>query len=77
MTINDFVFKVVAQAFGKEISELNAETRLLEDLDAKSVNYFPFMNALEEEYDLDLEYQTVRTECKTVGDIVSMVEREA
>ena len=76
MEVKEFVFEVVAKAFGKDISELSEETRLLEDLDAKSVNYFPFMNALEEEYDLDLEYQTVRTQCRTIADIISMVEKE-
>ena len=66
----------VAKAFGKDVSELSEDTNLLEDLDAKSTNYFPIMNALEEKYDLDIQYQAFRTNQRTIGDIIKMVESE-
>ncbi len=77
MDIKEFVMKEVANAFGVEKDTLTLETSLLEDLKGKSVNYFPLMNALEEEYDLELDYQPFRSQCITIGDIVNMVEEEA
>lgn len=74
--IQDFVVRAVAKAFDKDVSEISLELNLLDDLDAKSVQYFPIMNALEDEYDLDLQYQKFRIECTTVGDIIKLVERE-
>lgn len=76
MSVKEFVYETVAKAFGKTTDEINDGLNLLEDLQAKSVNYFPIMNALEEEYDLDLQYQTFRDECRSVGQIVEMVEAE-
>lgn len=77
MEIRDFIFKSVAKAFGIDESEITMETNLLDDLHAKSVNFFPIMNELEDEYDLDLQYQTFRTECPTIKSIIEMVEEEA
>lgn len=77
MDIRTKVFQTVADAFGKSPEELKDDTRLIEDLDAKSVNYFPIMNALEEEYDLELQYQTFRSKCPTIKDIIKLVEEEA
>ncbi len=76
MSTKEFVMSTVAKAFGKDVSELSEDTNLLEDLDAKSTNYFPIMNALEEKYDLDIQYQAFRTNQRTIGDIIEMVESE-
>lgn len=74
METEEKVLEIVAKAFGKAPGELNKDTRLIEDLDAKSVNYFPIMNALEEEYDLELQYQSFRSQCPTIGDIIRLAE---
>lgn len=76
MEVSKKVFEIVAKAFGISVDSLKEETNLLDDLNAKSTNYFPIMNELEEEYDMDLQYQTFRSECKTVKDIIKMVEEE-
>lgn len=76
MSVTDKVLETVAKAFGTDASALTLETSLLDDLRATSVNYFPIMSELEEEYDLDLQYQTFRSQCRTIGDIVRMVEAE-
>lgn len=76
MSVKEFVFDAVAKAFNVDVNELTEETNLLEDLKAKSVNYFPIMNALDEEYDLDIQYQAFRSNQKTIGDIIKYVESE-
>lgn len=77
MEIKEFVLEAVAKAFGVDVSSLDETTNFLKDLNAKSVNYFPLMNELEEEYDLELQYQEFRTNCPTIGDVIKMVEEEA
>ena len=76
MSVHDKVYEAVAAAFDMKPEELSDSTNLLQDLNAKSVNYFPIMNELEEEYDLDIQYQEFRTNCPTVGSIVEFVESE-
>lgn len=76
MCVRDKVYKAVAEAFSIKPEELTDSTNLLQDLNAKSVNYFPIMNELEEEYDLDIQYQEFRSNCPTVGSIVEFVESE-
>lgn len=76
MDVRDFVFQTVAEAFGKDVAEIAGDTRFIEDLGASSVNYFPVINALEGEYDLDIQYQEFRRECPTVADAVAYVEEQ-
>ncbi len=76
MLVKQRVFEIVAKAFKMDVGDLSEDTNLLSDLKAKSVNYFPIMNALSDEYDLDLQYQIFRKQCQTVGDIVRMIEKE-
>ena len=75
MPVKQRVFEIVAKAFKMAAEDLREETNLLSDLKAKSVNYFPIINALNDEYDLDLQYQIFRKQCQTVGDIVRMIEK--
>ena len=74
MSVSERVFEIVSKSFGMKASDLTESTNLLEDLNAKSTNYFPIMNELEEEYDLELQYQTFRSGCRTIKEIISMVE---
>lgn len=76
MSVKEFVYQTVAESFKTDESKLSDDTNFLEDLKASSINYFPIINALEEEYDLDLQYQQFRSDCKTIGDVVAMVESE-
>lgn len=76
MGVREFVYRTVAESFNTDESKLSDDTNFLEDLKASSVNYFPIINALEEEYDLDLQYQQFRSNYKTIGDVVAMVESE-
>ncbi|MHB8076396.1 acyl carrier protein [Desulfosporosinus fructosivorans] len=70
------VLTETAKAFQKDVSELSLDTNLLNDLDAKSFNYFPIIAALEDEYDLEFQYQEFRRKCKTIGDIIDLVLAE-
>jgi acyl carrier protein len=74
--VKDFVYETVAKAFGIPVAKVNDQLNLLADLDAKSTNYFPIINDIDDEYDLDLQYQEFRTRCTTVGDIIKLVEEE-
>ncbi|MCI1632698.1 MAG: acyl carrier protein [Liquorilactobacillus nagelii] len=74
--VKTFVYETVAKSFGISVAEINDQLKLLADLDAKSTNYFPIINDLDDEYDLDLQYQEFRSRCNTVGDIVKLVEEE-
>ena len=76
MSVRETVYEAVAEAFKLPQDQLKDEINLLDDLDAKSVNYFPVMNTLEEEYDLDIQYQAFRSNCRTIGDIIAFVESE-
>lgn len=76
MSVRDTVYTAASKAFKIPEEELTDKTNLLDDLDANSTNYFPIMNELEEEYDLDIQYQTFRTNCRTIGDIIEYVESE-
>ena len=74
MDVAEIIFESVASAFGIDRGELTLETDLLNDLDAKSVNYFPIMLEIENEWDLDVQYQQFRSNCRTIGDIIDYVE---
>jgi acyl carrier protein len=60
MSIREEVVKALsgkaAELFGVDASTLGAETKFVEDLGAKSVNYVQFSAVLEEMYDVEVPY---------------------
>lgn len=60
MTIKEEVCQALAQKcaelFNKNAEELGPETRFVEDLGAKSVNYVQLSAVLEDMYDLEVPY---------------------
>jgi acyl carrier protein len=72
-TIQERVIKVVALVFHKEVSDLSADTRFVEDLLAKSINIIELIAVLENEFDIEIPVAAARR-ALTVGEAVAVVE---
>ena len=75
--IDSFVIKSLAGILKVEPDSLSLELNLLDDLNAKSVTYFPLIAKIEDEYDLEIDYQVFRTNCRTIGSITDFVIAES
>jgi acyl carrier protein len=67
--------KIIERAsalFKMDASSLSAETRFIEDLKAKSVNYVQIISILEEEYDIQIPFMEFRRK-KTFGEAAEFV----
>jgi acyl carrier protein len=67
------IIEAAAQLFGKDPSELGADTNFVEDLAAKSVNYVQIIAVLEEEYDVEIPFISFRRN-KTFGEAAAYVQ---
>ncbi len=72
-TVEERVKQVVAKVFHKEVNEINRETRLVEDLQAKSLNMIELTALLENEFDMDISTFETRKN-KTIGQDVDLIE---
>lgn len=70
----DFIVQAANKVFTRD--DITPETRFKEDLNAKSLNIAYLMNAIEDEYDLDISYMDFKR-CKTVGEVISYIEELA
>jgi acyl carrier protein len=61
-----------AELFKTDPSAYNAETRFVEDLKAKSVNYVQIIAVLEEEFDIQIPFMDFRRR-KTFGEAAEFV----
>ncbi len=61
-----------AELFKVDPSSYSAETRFVEDLKAKSVNYVQIISVLEEEYDITIPFMEFRRK-KTFGEAAEFV----
>ena len=57
--------------------EFSDDTDFLEDLKATSVQFFPIIAALEDEFDIEIQYQDFRRNGKTVKQAIDFVEKLA
>ena len=71
--VADMVFEQVSKAFKVPRESLGPETNFLDDLKATSINYIPIMVALEDEYDIEFQYQEVRSKCRTIQGMIDHV----
>lgn len=63
--------EIIAEQTGKEVADITAETNVMEDLEADSLDLFQIINDIEDEFDVKIE----NTEgIKTVADVVKLVE---
>lgn len=67
--VTEAVFRDVSKCFNKNIEDLSLDTRLIEDLGAKSVNFIQVASFLEEEFGLTITYMDLRRQ-NTVGAII-------
>ncbi|MCE5295411.1 MAG: acyl carrier protein [Chlamydiales bacterium] len=72
-TVEERVERVVAQVFRKESGEVKPETRLLEDLYAKSIDIIELTAVLENEFDVEISGSDSR-KALTVGQFAVLIE---
>lgn len=74
--IRETMLASMAQVFEKTEEELsvNADADLLDELKATSQQYFPIIAALEEQFDIELQYQDFRREGRTINKAIEFVE---
>jgi acyl carrier protein len=65
------------KGFDMPREEFMPETRFLEDLKPTSVQFFPIMAALENEFDIEVQYQDFRRNRKTLKDAIDFIEKLA
>ena len=66
------IIQRVAELYKGDASSYSAETRWVEDLNAKSVNYVQVISVLEEEYDITIPFMEFRRK-KTLGESAEFV----
>jgi acyl carrier protein len=66
------IIQRAAELFKKSPSELTAETRFVEDLKAKSVNYVQIIAVLEDALDVEITFMEFRRK-KTLGEAAEFV----
>jgi len=66
------IIQRAAEMFRKDPGELNADTRWVEDLEAKSVNYVQVITILADEYDVEINFMEFRRK-KTLGESAEFV----
>jgi acyl carrier protein len=72
---NDILQRIImraAELYKADPGGYSAETRFVEDLKAKSVNYVQIISVLEEEYDITIPFMEFRRK-KTFGEAAEFV----
>ena len=72
---NEILEKIIrraAELYKMDPSAYSAETRFVEDLKAKSVNYVQIISILEEEFDIQIPFMEFRRK-KTFGEAAEFV----
>ena len=67
------VAAIIAKELDKDVSNIKMETRLVEDLDADSLDAVEIMFSLEEEFGMEIDDDSAQA-IKTVGDLVKYIE---
>lgn len=73
-TIEKRVVQLVAKVFSKEESQITRETRLLEDLFAKSIDIIELTAVLENEFEIEISGADSRR-ALTVGQFADLIEK--
>lgn len=59
--------------FSKEVLENSMDKDLIKDFKATSQQFFPVIAALEDEFDLELQYQDFRRNGRTLNEVIKYV----
>jgi len=65
--------EIVAEKVGIEEADITMETSFADDLDADSITLFELVMALEDEFNIEIDDESIE-QIKTVGDIVNYLE---
>jgi acyl carrier protein len=68
------IIQRAAEVFKKDPGELSADTRFIEDLKARSVNFVQIIAILEDAFDVQINFMEFRRE-KTLGEAAEFVAR--
>ena len=66
---------IISRQLGVEISEIDEDTRIMDDLGADSLDVVEMVMSIEEEYGVAIPDDVVPT-LETVGDVVNYVENQ-
>lgn len=72
----DKVKKLICEQLGKPEDKVQADSRIVEDLGADSLDVVELLMALEDEFNLSMPDE-VAMQLKTVGDIVDYIDKHA
>lgn len=64
---------LVSEKVGVEPEEITMETSFADDLEADSITLFELVMALEDEFDIEIDDESIE-KIKTVGDIVNYLD---
>lgn len=76
MNIQEKTIKIIAEFLDLETTEVTLESNLKEDLGADSLDFAELVMELEDEFEFEAEEEAL-AEIKTVGDIVTFLEKQA
>ncbi|MFA9423309.1 MAG: acyl carrier protein [Sedimentibacter sp.] len=65
--------ELVAEKVGVEPEEITMETSFADDLEADSITLFELVMAIEEEFDIEIDDESIE-QISTIGDIVNYLE---
>lgn len=65
--------ELVAEKVGLEPEDITPETSFADDLDADSITLFELIMAIEDEFDIEVDDESIE-KIETVGDIVKYLE---
>ena len=75
--VREFIIPKIAEIFLKDADYISANPslRLREDLHARSMQYFPLINMVEDEFDLSIDPPDFQNECSTIEGTIVYVLR--
>ena len=65
---------IIAEVLNIDVETITADTAFVDDLGADSLDIFQIVMGIEEEYDIDLDNDTVE-QIQTVGDAAEAIRR--
>lgn len=69
--VKEAAYQAIADAFMIDVSEVerNPDRRLREDMGASSMQYFPLIAALEDKFDIELDFHGFQNEARTFAQV--------
>ncbi len=77
-TIKSTMLTAITKVFSveKDYLENNLDLRFVEDMNATSIQLFPIISALEDELDIEIQYQDFRRNGKSIQEAIDFVKDE-